>query len=72
MNVSEITKRLYATGDTDMQEGDKVFINGTQIVEIVKIFKNRKAKVSFWVQTSGMIQPELWTETVRIARLTAR
>ena len=55
-----------------MQDGDKVFIDGTQIAEIVKIFKNCKAKVSFWVQTSGMIHPELWTETVRIARLTAR
>ena len=55
-----------------MTAGDKVLIDGTQVAEIVKVFKSCKAKVAFWVQTTGMIQPELWTETVRIARLTAR
>ena len=55
-----------------MRQGDKVLIDGTQVAEIVKIFKNRKSKVSFWVHTFGMIQPELWTETVHTARLTAR
>ena len=51
-----------------MKAGDKKSMNGSQ-VEVLKVFKNGKVKIQFWVHTFGMVSPQLWTETVRADRL---
>lgn len=51
--------------------GQKVMLDNETKAEVVKVFKNGKVRISFWVQTSFMIRPELWTDNVRAARLTA-
>jgi hypothetical protein len=66
METAKATK-----GETKMQVGDKVLIDGKDKAEVVKVFKNGKVKVSFWVQSFGMVRPELWTETCRAERLSA-
>lgn len=50
--------------------GQKVILDNDTKAEVVKVFKNGKVKISFWVQTTLMLRPELWTDTVRAARLT--
>jgi hypothetical protein len=52
-----------------MKTGCKVLIDGKDRAEVVKVLKNGKVKVSFWVQAFGMTKPELWTDTVRAERL---
>ena len=54
-----------------MEIGAKVMIDCKDKAEVVKVLKNGKIKVKFWVQTFGMIKPELWTETYRAERITA-
>ena len=55
-----------------MEAGTKVLIDGKDKAEVVKALKNGKVKVQFWVQTLGMLKPELWTDTVRAERMVAR
>lgn len=52
--------------------GQKVILDNETNAEIVKVLKNGKIKISFWVHGFAMIKPELWTDTVRAARLAAR
>ena len=39
--------------------GDKVTVFG-QTGEVTRIFKNGRVEVAQWVQTMGMLQPQLW------------
>jgi preprotein translocase subunit YajC len=39
--------------------GDKVTVFG-QVGEVTRIFKNGRVEVAQWVQTMGMLQPQLW------------
>jgi len=50
--------------------GQKVILDNSTKAEVVKVFKNGKVKISFWVHGFAMIRPELWTDTVRANRLT--
>lgn len=53
-----------------MTEGQKVKWNG-RTAEVVKVYKNGRCKIAFWVQTFGMTKPELWNETVPCKSLEA-
>jgi hypothetical protein len=50
----------------------KVTLDNETNAEVVKVLKNGMVKISFWVQSGFMIKPELWTDTVKAKRLTAR
>jgi hypothetical protein len=52
------------------QPGDKVLIFGKDRAEVVRVFKNGKVRVAFWVQTLGMTTPELWQDNVWASILT--
>jgi len=52
-----------------MEIGQKVTMKDGTKAEVVKVFKNGKVKIQFWIQTFGMINPELWTDTVKADRL---
>lgn len=52
-----------------MTTGDKIKIDGKDCGEVVRVLKNGKIVVSFWVQTSFMRHPELWRETFRAERI---
>ena len=42
--------------------GDKVTVFG-QAGEVTRIFKNGRVEVAQWVQTLGMLHPQLWKTT---------
>lgn len=50
--------------------GQKVILDNSTKAEVVKVFKNGKVQIRFWVHGFAMIRPELWTDTVRANRLT--
>ena len=53
-------------------EGTKVLLTDGTKAEVVKVFKNGKVKVRFWLDVPCKVHPVLWTQTVRAAEVTAR
>ena len=47
----------------------KTSIAPSGLAEVVKVFKNGKCRVAYWVMVRG--KPELWKETIRCSRLEA-
>lgn len=52
--------------------GDKVkFWDGKQVGEVVKVLRNGKIKVAYWMQGGFMTEPELWKDTFKPEELEA-
>ena len=52
------------TNRIEYKAGDKVLMFGKDRAEVVRVFKNGKVRVAFWVQTPLMRNPELWHDNV--------
>ena len=46
-----------------LKQGDTVEWNGGK-AEVLRVFKNGRVRIAFWVQSLGMTEPKLWKETV--------
>ena len=57
---------------TEFKTGDKVLMFGKDHAEVIRVYKNGKVRVSFWVQAQGMIEPELWHDNVWASVLSPR